>query len=94
MAGNYGAAHSTGAILGGWLVALHGEAALPRGLIDRIHDGPFGPTHLRALSECLARVRDGSSARVPRYSPTLAMARNLTLYLVVIAHGFRRLLPF
>lgn len=85
---------SIGAILGGWLGALHGEAAFPRGLIERIHDGPFGPTHLRALAECLARVRDGSSVPVPRYSPTLAMVRNLALYPVVIGHGFRRLLPF
>jgi ADP-ribosyl-[dinitrogen reductase] hydrolase len=85
---------STGAILGGWLGALHGEAALPRGLIDRIHDGPFGPTHLRALAECLARVHGGAAAPVPRYSPTRALARNLALYPVVIGHGFRRLLPF
>jgi ADP-ribosyl-[dinitrogen reductase] hydrolase len=85
---------STGAILGGWLGALHGEAALPRGLIERIHDGPFGPTHLRALAECLARIRDGARAPVPGYSPTLALARNLALFPVVIGHGFRRLMPF
>jgi ADP-ribosylglycohydrolase len=85
---------STGAILGSWLGALHGEAALPRGLIERIHDGPFGPTRLRALAECLAQVRDGASAPVPSYSPVLALARNLALYPVVIGHGFRRLLPF
>ncbi len=85
---------STGAILGAWLGALHGEAGLPRGLLERIHDGPFGPTHLRALAECLAKVRDGASASVPRYSPTRALARNLALFPVVIGHGFRRLFPF
>ena len=85
---------SNAAILGSWLGALHGEAALPRGLIERIHDRPFGPTHLRALAGCLAHVRDGGSARVPSYSPALALARNLALYPVVIGHEFRRLLAF
>jgi ADP-ribosyl-[dinitrogen reductase] hydrolase len=85
---------STAAILGAWLGALHGEAALPRGLIDRIHDGPFGPTHLRALAECLATLHDGRSAPVPSYSATAALLRNLALYPVILGHGFRRLLPF
>jgi ADP-ribosylglycohydrolase len=84
---------SNGAILGGWLGALHGESALPHSLIDRIHDGPFGPTHLRALADCLARIRDGAPAPVPGYSPAGALARNLALYPVILGHGFRRLLP-
>lgn len=76
------------AILGSWLGALHGEEALPRGLVDRIHDGPFGPTHLRALGKAVA-----IGASPPRYSAMAAMARNLAMYPVVLAHGFRRLLP-
>lgn len=85
---------STAAILGGWLGALHGESGLPRGLIDKIQDGPFGPTHLRALAECLASVRDGVPRPVPRYSAIGAMARNLILIPVILGHGLRRLLPF
>lgn len=85
---------STGAILGAWLGALHGKNGLPQPLIARIHDGPFGPTHLRLLAECLALRREGESAPVPRFSPTLALARNLALYPVILGHGFRRLLPF
>ncbi len=85
---------STAAIVGAWLGALHGDAALPSALIDRIHDGPFGPAHLRALAECLARTRDGRSVPVPRYSASAAMARNLLLFPVILGHGFRRLLPF
>lgn len=50
---------SIGAILGGWLGALHGEVGLPGHLIGRIHDGPFGPAHLRALANCLGEVREG-----------------------------------
>lgn len=85
---------SIGAILGGWLGALHGEEGLPHDLLDRIHDGPFGPTHLRALAGCLSRVRAGESPTVPGYSPALAMTRNLLLYPVILGHGFRRMLPF
>lgn len=85
---------SNAAILGGWLGALHGEAALPADLIGRIHDGPFGPSHLRALAECLTCIRDGNPTRVPRFSAAAALARNLALFPVVLGHGFRRLLPF
>jgi len=85
---------SIAAILGGWLGALHGESGLPRDLLDRIHDGPFGPTHLRALAACLNRIRDGHRTPPPRYSATTALARNLALYPVILAHGLRRLAPF
>jgi ADP-ribosylglycohydrolase len=85
---------SIGAILGGWLGARHGESGLPAALIHHIHDGPFGPTHLRRLATCLASTRSGHSLPIPSYSPTAALARNLALYPVVLAHGFRRLIPF
>ncbi len=83
-----------GAILGGWLGALHGERELPAELIRQIHDGPFGPSHLRALSACLAQIQEGQQGRVPGYSCSAALARNLALYPVILGHGFRRLLPF
>jgi ADP-ribosylglycohydrolase len=89
-----GDSDSIGAILGGWLGALHGEAALPGDLIRRIHDGPFGPTHLRALAASLGRVREGQPCTVPGYSAPAALARNLALYPVILGHGFRRLVPF
>jgi ADP-ribosylglycohydrolase len=85
---------SIGAILGGWLGALHGASGLPSTLIDRIHDGPFGPTHLRALAECLAQIRAGGACRVPAYSPAAALARNLALYPVIVGHVVRRMVPF
>ena len=89
-----GDADSVGAIMGGWLGAVHGEAALPAALVGQIHDGPFGPTHLRALAACLAQVKAGKAAPVPRYSVVGALARNLALYPVILGHGFRRLLPW
>ncbi len=74
------------AIVGAWCGALHGEAALPSALVDRIYDGPFGPTHLRALADALAYGHDA-----PRYSWPRAMLRNLALFPVVLGHGFSRL---
>ena len=85
---------SIGAIVGGWLGALHGAKRLPGDLLDRIHDGPFGPTHLRALGAALALVREGKQCPVPGYSRAGALGRNLALYPVILAHGFRSLLPF
>ena len=64
-----GDSDSIGAILGGWLGALHGEAGLPGDLIRRIHDGPFGPAHLRALAACLGGSVRGDRARCPATRP-------------------------
>lgn len=89
-----GDADSIAAILGAWLGALHGESGLPKDLIDRIHDGPFGPSHLRALAARLANRRAGGRDPIPRYSATAALARNLALYPVILGHGLRRLVPF
>jgi ADP-ribosyl-[dinitrogen reductase] hydrolase len=85
---------SIGAILGSWLGSLHGAGGLPALLIAHIHDGPFGPSHLRALASCLNQLRNGTACAVPRYSATAALVRNLALYPVVLAHGFRRLVPW
>lgn len=84
---------SIAAILGAWLGALHGSRGLPQSLIRRLHDGPFGPTHLRALAACLARAREGQPAVVPCFSAAAALARNLALLPVVLLHGFRRMVP-
>jgi ADP-ribosylglycohydrolase len=79
---------SIGAILGAWLGAKHGEAGLPTDLISAINEGPFGPSHLRGLAAALAK-----GAEPPGYFWPAALLRNLALYPVVLAHGFRRLLP-
>jgi len=84
---------SIASILGGWLGALHGESRLPLDLIDRIHNGPFGPSHLRGLAHCLAERREGRPCRPPRYSVSASLLRNLLLYPVILGHGFRRLIP-
>ena len=66
---------SIGAIVGGWLGALRGTRLMPAELLDRIHDGPFGPTHLRALGTALSLVREGVPCTVPGYSRVRALAQ-------------------
>ena len=82
------------AIVGGWMGASEGEAGLPSSLIAQIHDGPFGPTHLRRLAEALAQTDDGVGRPPPGYSWAAALVRNLLLFPVILAHGCRRLTPF
>lgn len=92
--GQGGDANSIAAIVGAWLGATRGESGLPGSLIARIHDGPFGPTHLRRLAEALDQAADGVGRPIPRYSAAGALLRNLVLYPVILGHGFRRLAPF
>jgi ADP-ribosylglycohydrolase len=85
---------SIGAIVGAWYGALHGGSALPARWVDALQSGPFGAAHLRALAADLARLSHGERPATPaRFSWIYAMARNLALYPVVLAHGFRRLAP-
>lgn len=79
----------TAAIVCAWGGALGGAGSLPGALIARINDGPFGPSHLRALGRAIAL---GGPA--PRYSEACAFARNLALHPVVLAHGLGRLVPW
>lgn len=81
---------SIGAIVGAWCGARYGSGWIPAEHLALIHDGPFGPSHLRALAVDL-RAGRGLTAR---YSAAAAMARNLALYPVILAHGFRRLIPW
>ena len=78
---------SNAAIVGGWVGALHPEE-VPVDLCEQLAGGPFGPRHLRALARACA-----DHAPAPPYAWPVAMLRNLALYPVVLAHGFRRLLP-
>lgn len=77
---------SIGAVAGALAGALGGTASLPAPLIAELHDGPFGPSHLRALASALSAWRAGQPAPVPGYSALGALARNLALYPVIIGH--------
>ncbi len=79
------------AVAGALSGALCGEKALPRHLVESLCGGPFGPAHLRSLAEALCGKK---AVTPPGYSWMAALLRNLLLYPVILAHGFRRMLPF
>ncbi len=79
---------SIGAIVGGWAGALDGPHSLSADLVEALAGGPFGGAHLRGLAAALANGHPP-----PPYSATVALLRNLALYPIVLAHGFRRMLP-
>lgn len=80
---------SNAAIVGAWVGALHGEQGLPCRLVEKLNDGPFGRTHLRALASDLVAARSGSPSSEARYSAVYALLRNLLLYPVVLVHAVR-----
>jgi len=80
------------AIVGGLLGALHGAQRLPTRLISNLHDGPFGPTHLRQLANDLVGARDNTGASSAKYAWVAALLRNLALYPVVVVHACRVLI--
>jgi ADP-ribosylglycohydrolase len=80
---------SNAAIVGAWVGAMHGLEALPVALVRGLHDGPFGPSHLRALASDLEQARTGAPSGEATYSWAAALVRNLALYPVVVFHAFR-----
>lgn len=92
--GGGGDTDTNAAIVGGWLGSLRGESRLPLRLIERIDDGPFGPTHLRKLADALARVKYGERmSRAPSYSLIHSALRNIALVPVLLGHAACRLVP-
>lgn len=83
-----------GAIVGGWFGARAGRDAIEPRWIEPLPSGPFGRAHLEALAAALA-ARETSDKHVTsvRYAWPLALLRNVALFPVVLAHGFRRLAP-
>ena len=77
---------SNAAIVGAWCGTRLGSGGLPLALVERIVEGPFGPDHLRALASALVDPR----APAPSYSIAIALARNISLYPLILGHGIRR----
>lgn len=75
------------AIAGAWVGALHGAAALPSDLVNRLQRGPFGREHLRELARALAAAHAGERVELPHPALAIAMARNLALFPVVLVHA-------
>jgi hypothetical protein len=96
---------TTGAILGGLAGAMCGVHAIPPEWTDRLIEWPYSVTWLQeTLSKKLHRqfvesdgsVNLSSSVRPPIPHPfngLMVLLRNLAFLMVVLGHGFRRLLP-
>ena len=80
----------TGALAG----ATVGEAGIPKDWIDGICDVPVNVKLLQKTAKRLAESADsGTHYSADRYFGLLSIPRNLFFLLVVLLHGFRRLLP-
>ncbi|MFA6960753.1 MAG: ADP-ribosylglycohydrolase family protein [Opitutaceae bacterium] len=85
---------TVGAITAALAGADVGEDAIPGDLIAGIADWPRSPSWLRRVASKLSRQATTSQplGAVPLFWPALP-ARNLSFLIVVLIHGFGRLLP-
>lgn len=85
---------TTGAILGGILGAHIGFSALPRDLLQGLIEWPRSVSWMCKLAERLARVHEEESQEAEVFLNIPAVfLRNLFFLVIVLLHGFRRLLP-
>lgn len=75
----------TGAICG----AETGEAGIPRAWIDGIFEWPRSVNYIRRVAQALV----SGNRHAPRYFWPAILPRNLFFLVIVILHGFRRMLP-
>jgi len=85
---------TTGAIAGALAGAVVGAKAIPGDWIDDITDWPFSVNHIRRTADRLANKAAGADASesLHYFWPGVPL-RNLFFLLIVLLHGFRRLLP-
>ena len=85
---------TTGAIVGGLLGATLGDAAIPAAWIAGIAEWPKSTQWMRRLAERLTiSITTGEAIRPPGYCWPATIFRNLVFLLIVLYHGFRRILP-
>lgn len=89
-----GDADTTAAIVGGIVGSATGESGIPDEWILTVCEWPRSIRWMRRLARQLAESLDCSSPQKP---PTLnfvaVLFRNLVFLIVVLVHGFRRMLP-
>jgi ADP-ribosyl-[dinitrogen reductase] hydrolase len=85
---------TTAAIVGG-IVGCHvGKAGIPQPWRDGLLEWPRTPAWMERLARQLTRVIATSQPETPLSLPLVGvLARNLVFLSIVLAHGFRRLLP-
>ncbi len=89
-----GDADSTAAIVGGIIGARVGPEGIPQALRSSLIDWPRSPAMIEKVARRLAHARlAGTPMREVRSFIFAVPLRNLLFLVVVLAHGFRRLLP-
>jgi ADP-ribosyl-[dinitrogen reductase] hydrolase len=84
---------TTAAITGALVGARIGAAAIPQEWVAGLVEWPRSVSWLHAVAGALAEAQEGRHARpVPWFWPGI-VPRNLMFVVVVLLHGFRRLLP-
>ena len=70
------------AIIGAWSGAYYGTDWIPETLLKNILKGPFGVEHLKSLGAELSKQT--IERKVPKFSSSLALARNIALFPLII----------
>ena len=84
---------TTGAIVGALAGSTVGARGIPQRWIKGIVDCPLGVGYLKTLSDTLAAVRENSAIARLRFRWWLVPLRNIVFLIIVLTHGFSRLLP-
>jgi ADP-ribosyl-[dinitrogen reductase] hydrolase len=84
---------TTGAITGALTGATGGETGIPAEWIDHIAEWPRTMTVLRKIADSLALKVEGKSVSPVAYFWPGVIFRNLLFILIVLGHGFLRLIP-
>ncbi len=86
---------TTGAIVGGIIGAHVGKAGIPATWLRGLHEWPRSVSWMERLGQRLTdTLRDGKPGRrALRLSIVGLFCRNLLFFVIVLVHGFRRLLP-
>ncbi|OMH34015.1 hypothetical protein BGP75_11480 [Motiliproteus sp. MSK22-1] len=85
---------TTAAILGSIIGAREGKGAIPERWLNGVVDWPQSNQWIEKLAATLSRqLNEGKPQSPPKIAWPLLVARNLLFALVVLLHGFRRILP-
>lgn len=81
------------AIAGGICGTELGESRIPAAWLNGICDWPRSVSYIRRIASALQRSVSGDEAAIPRLAVEAILPRNVLFLLIVLFHGFRRLLP-